>query len=215
MIIITVGVILFLDRLGVIEGGRLFRFWPMLLVAAGLSHLLRPGEGGKVGGALMVVVGALFQLSNLDIIRLDWSTAWPILVIAVGVALLWRAVTGPGRIRPALEASLNEWVMFGGQKIRSDTKDFRGGKLLAIFGGFEIDLTKADIAQDEVVLDVAAIFGGVEVRAPEHWRIVPRVTPVLGGFEDKTNYPKPDHPGGPKTLIVKGLAMCGGIEIKN
>jgi predicted membrane protein len=214
LIIITVGVILLLDRMGIIDGGDLFKFWPMLLVAGGLSHLLRPDEGGKVGGALMVAVGVLFQLKNLGIIRLDWSTAWPILIIAVGAALLWRALSGPSLTRATRDA-FNESVVFGGAKLRSDTKDFRGGKLFAVFGGYEIDLTKADIAQDEVLLDVTAIFGGIEIRLPAHWRIVSKVTPILGGFEDKTDYPKADLPGGPKTLILQGLAMFGGIEVKN
>lgn len=215
VIIIAVGLVLLLDRLGIVDAWVLFRFWPMLLIAAGLSHLLRPGGCGKVGGTLMVVVGALFQLSTLDLIRLDWSAAWPLLVIALGGALLWRAISAPRRIRPAGDTSLNEWVMFGGQKIRNATKDFRGGKLLAIFGGFEVDLTKADISQQEAVLDLTAIFAGIEVRTPQHWRILPRVTPVLGGLEDNTTYPKPERPEETKTLIVQGLAMFGGIEIKN
>jgi predicted membrane protein len=214
LIIITVGVILLLDRMGIIDGGDLFKFWPMLLVAGGLAHLLRPDDGRRVPGALLLTVGVLFQLRNLDIIRLDWSAVWPTLIIAVGAALLWRALSGP-RLTAAARDAFNESVVFGGAKLRSDTKDFRGGKLFAIFGGYEIDLTKADIAQDEVLLDVTAIFGGIDIRVPPHWRIVSKVTPILGGFEDKTDYPKADLPGGQKTLILQGLAMFGGIEVKN
>jgi hypothetical protein len=78
-------------------------------------------------------------------------------------------------------------------------------------GGCEIDLRNAGIDGDATI-DVFAMWGGIEIRVPETWTVVGRVTPLLGGFEDSTRA----LPGaGNQRLIVRGLVIMGGIEIKN
>jgi len=37
------------------------------------------------GGILLIVVGLLFWLSNLDVLDIAWRRDWPILVIVVGL----------------------------------------------------------------------------------------------------------------------------------
>ncbi len=51
-------------------------------------------------------------------------------------------------------------------------KNFKSGSLSAIFGGFEIDLTRAEIEGDEAVIYAEAFFGGGEIRIPETWQVV-------------------------------------------
>ena len=46
-------------------------------------------------------------------------------------------------------------------------------------GGCEIDLRQAAI-DGEAVIDVFAIWGGIEIRVPEDWTVVGRVTPAHG-----------------------------------
>jgi hypothetical protein len=38
---------------------------------------------------------------------------------------------------------------------------------------------------------------------------------VFGAYEDKTRHFQPDPSKPTKTLVVKGVAMFGGIEVKN
>jgi predicted membrane protein len=78
-------------------------------------------------------------------------------------------------------------------------------------GGVEVDLRQASIAQPEAVLDVFAMWGGVEVRVPGDWEVVNRGWAFLGGFEDTTHH----SAGTSKRLVVTGLAIMGGVEIKN
>jgi hypothetical protein len=54
-------------------------------------------------------------------------------------------------------------------------------------------------------------MGGVEVRVPEDWTVETRGMAVLGGFEDKTRRPLDDR----RKLVVTGLAVLGGVEVKN
>lgn len=38
LLVITLGVVFLLDNLDVIESERLFRFWPVILIVAGVKH---------------------------------------------------------------------------------------------------------------------------------------------------------------------------------
>jgi len=103
-------------------------------------------------------------------------------------------------------------ALLGGVKRRNASRDFRGGDATAVMGGCELDLREARIASGEAVLDVFAFWGGVEVRVPPDWAVVLRGMPVLGAIEDQTT-----AAGVPKraTLVIKGVAIMGGVEIKN
>jgi hypothetical protein len=46
---------------------------------------------------------------------------------------------------------------------------------------------------------------------PEEWEVVSRGLPILGGFVDNTRHTQ----GAQKRLVVTGMAIMGGIEVKN
>ena len=53
--------------------------------------------GAVVFGVLLVVIGAYLVLKDtlkLDIPDISWDMAWPIILIAIGVIVLLRAMTG-------------------------------------------------------------------------------------------------------------------------
>jgi predicted membrane protein len=103
--------------------------------------------------------------------------------------------------------------MGGGDRIVR-TQDFRGGEVTAIMGGFAIDLRGAAIAGDSATIHVFALWGGVEFKVPEDWNVAMAGVPILGGF---TNSARSFRQGdaAAKTLIVKGTAVMGGVEVKN
>ena len=47
---------------------------------------------------------------------------------------------------------------------------------------------------------------------PEDWAVESRVTPLLGGVEDKT---RPPQGATRARLLLRGFAIMGGVEIKN
>jgi hypothetical protein len=142
---------------------------------------------------------------------------WPLVLIGIGLMLLFqRSRAGlpaddQGRV---VEGTLNESAVFGGGKRNIATHDFKGGTISAVFGGFEIDLRKAQMAGNCATLQIDAVFGGVELKIPETWSVEVAGTGVFGGWSDSTVQPHPDNPGY-KRLIVKGSAVFGGVEIKN
>lgn len=105
-------------------------------------------------------------------------------------------------------------AIFGAIKQRVTVKNFRGGRLTAFFGGFEVDLTRADIDGPTAVIDASALLGGGEIRVPPGWLIEIQGIAILGGYTDETHQEISD-PATAKRLIVKGIAALGGVVIKN
>ena len=120
---------------------------------------------------------------------------------------------------------LNEVNIFWGGKKKILAKNFSGGEVVAIFGGFEIDLTEADMVGGQVEIEVVSIFGGGEVRVPRNWEVVMETVGIFGGCSDRTWHPDPVRPGATnpdgspispaKRIIIKGVAIFGGMNIKN
>jgi len=121
------------------------------------------------------------------------------------------------------EPRLNDVNVFWGGRRRIISRNFRGGEIVAIFGGFEIDLTQADFQGDQIVIEVVAIFGGGEIRVPTSWEVIVDSVGIFGGTGDRTSHPLPQNqdasrpagPSAPKRLLVKGVSIFGGLTLKN
>lgn len=238
LVLVLVGVALLLDHMGIAPFGLLYKCWPLLLVLLGLMNIST--QAGRGMGFVLVVVGILFQLNTLGYLHLSFRDFWPIVIIAVGVLLLWGSLGSRGYIkkpkidwtqpgaaetfRKHIEAayssdpsSLNAVAIFGGCERRFSGESFQGGKAVAVFGGVELDFRDADM-DDEAILEITCLFGGVEIRVPETWTIHSRSMPLFGGFDDKSRRVKVVDPTGTvktKTLIITGIVIFGGVEIRN
>jgi hypothetical protein len=101
-------------------------------------------------------------------------------------------------------------AIFGGVELESRAQAFRGGSMLAWYGGVAVDLRQAKLAPD-ARLTIGALFGGIDVRVPVGWRIVSTAQAFAGGVSDEV--PKPDDPEAP-TLTVESRAAFGGVSIR-
>jgi predicted membrane protein len=218
-ILLLLGLAFLLDNLGILPVDRIFRLWPLILIGVGATHIAR-GEN-RVWGVLLTLVGALFLLDNLGFAHFRWGQLWPLALIVAGVLVMWNSIEArrPISANPATGArnTLNELAFFGGIERRVTTQSFEGGVALAIFGGIEIDLRQAGMEADEAVLEVNSIFGGVEVRVPETWHILTQGQGIFGGYTDNTRQTGVEDLTNPKkkTLLIRGAAVFGGVEIKN
>jgi hypothetical protein len=102
-------------------------------------------------------------------------------------------------------------VILGAFNRKCPSKQFRGGDLTAIMGGGKIDLRDAQIQEKEAVLDVFTLMGGLEIQVPDTWVVEPRFTPILGGYQDRTNRTTQ----GTQRLVINGTAIMGGITVFN
>jgi predicted membrane protein len=106
---------------------------------------------------------------------------------------------------------LDATAIFGSVKKTILSKNFTGGQAVSIFGGSEIDLSKADIT-GTVIVDVTAILGGVKLIVPSHWTVRQDIAAIFGGVEDKRDTRSVITVQN-KILVLKGTAFMGGIEI--
>jgi predicted membrane protein len=230
LILIAVGTLFLLGHMGLVDTGRLWKFWPLIIVVVGLVKFFK--ERSQVGGAITIVIGVLLQLNQLGYLRLSWGSVWPLILIAAGIAMIWSRFEVPKFPTPPADAgiagmgtvsgtssyeTLNEYALFGGIERRMHTNSFRGGSIVSVFGGVEVDFLSADIEGQEAVIYVEAIFGGIEMRVPERWKVVFQGQSIFGGYSDETRPPLADTPGSTprKTLILRGKAVFGGINVKN
>ncbi len=216
VLIIIVGTLFTLDNLGVLRADEYLRYWPAGLLAIGLTKLWqsRDGVGGTFSGVMFTVVGVWLLLDAIDIIveARVWDL-WPVLLVALGGYIVWQGMGGRRRSPGAdSNAVVTAFAVMGGVARGNNSRSFRGGELTAVMGGCEIDLRQAAI-EGEAVIDVFAMWGGIDIRVPEDWTVVGRVVPLLGGFEDKTRPPKQESAA--QRLVVRGFAIMGGVEVKN
>ena len=101
-------------------------------------------------------------------------------------------------------------AVFDGVELRSRASAFRGGTMLAWFGGIAVDLREATLAP-EAHLSVHALWGGIAIRIPEGWRIESNVKAIMGGGID-TRAIDADDPAAP-TLTLDGLVVFGGVAV--
>ncbi len=164
------------------------------------------------GGLLFVGAGVWLLLESAGLVRVPLWDLWPMLLVFFGASLVWHGLRGrQNRASADDAATVSGLAVLGGIHRGNNSRAFRGGDLTAVLGGCEIDLRQAAI-EGEAVIDVFAMWGGIEIRVPEDWSVSGRVVPILGGFEDKTH---PPQGATAHRLVVRGFAIMGGIEIKN
>ncbi len=216
-LVVAAGVALLLDHMGFISLGSLFRFWPMILIFFGVGNLFT--ESTRAWGAILIVVGVVFQLNSLGITHVHFADLWPLAIIAVGLILMWSAMRPPVVSKGSTDSTdmFNAVAIFSGCERRVKSQNFKGGRATSIFGGVELDLRDAKIEGDEATIEVNCIFGGAEIRVPDSWSVHSKSIPVLGGFSDKTHISSAEDSSGGKrkTLIVTGVVVFGGVEIDN
>lgn len=207
--------------------------WPTLLIVIGL--LIGVRKGFRDGGWFIpIIIGGFFLLNNEKILP-DESRKymWPALLVLIGLVFIFRPRNkswqrcqqkkngdlSAGATNTSTEQNFSQddfidaTSIFGGTQKVILSKNFRGGELVNIFGGAEIDLTQADV-NGTAELDVTAIFGGATLVVPSNWVVKSEAVCIFGGIHDKRKFGTYNDSNN-KSLILKGTVIFGGIEIKS
>ena len=210
--IVAVGMLLSLDSLGIADAKDYLEYWPVILIAVGLSKIVSRRPAELAFAFCFIILGAWLLLYNLEYTDAEpWRYFWPIMLLVIGSFLVAGGLRGRRSPRES-EDFVRGFAMLGGFERNISSDAFKGADLTAIMGGCEVDFRQAQIANDIPEIDVFAFWGGVEVRVPQDWRLEVKVWPILGALEDATEQ-TPDA-GGP-VVRIKGAAIMGGIGIKN
>jgi len=186
--------------------------WQMILILVGIVNLF---GRGFFFGLILIVMGGIFIIPGLIGSVNIFKLIIPMVLIAIGLSILFAkspAIKINKHIIKENDYSIEEYAIFGGGQKKVTRKDFNGGSIIAIFGGVELDLTQAELAEGIHDLEVLCIFGGVSISVPSDWQIHTQVVSVLGGFADKRKGQGIAAPN--RELIIKGYAILGGGEIK-
>ncbi|HXH37125.1 MAG TPA: hypothetical protein VNN08_00715 [Thermoanaerobaculia bacterium] len=210
MAILAAGVIGWLDHTGQLHASDYLEWWPLVLIGLGLAHL---PQRQWITAAVLVVLGMLF-LPPLPFLPHFHPAAilgiWPLLISVGGVTLIRQALQ-PAAKDAAQTNSFHSVAVMGGVGRGVASTDFVGGDAVAVMGGCQINLAAAKITKGAVI-DVLAFWGGIDIRVPRGWRVENQVVAILGGIVDKTER---DVPAGAPTLIIRGSAIMGGVEVKH
>jgi predicted membrane protein len=207
--------------------------WPMLMIVIGFFIGVRHKFVGAAWFILMVL-GSIFLIDQIDP---DFSLRryiWPIALIVVGFFLAirprnrnwrhhyWSEKKNTGMKETAQVLNEGTWSdddfvdstsIFGGVKKNILSKNFKGGDLVNVFGGTDLDLTQADFS-GTAVIEFTTIFGGAKLIVPSNWSVKSEAVIIFGSVEDKrkmqTVTESPD-----KVLLLKGTVIFGGIDIKS
>jgi predicted membrane protein len=191
--------------------------WPMLLVTIGL--VLTLGASEKTGGIIVMAVGGFFMIPLLFRESFHmYNMFWPSIFIIIGVIFIvtrrkgWNSVTSKGVVGDDYIDYVN---VFSGGERQIVSENFRGGKVSAVFGGIELDLTKAKLSPGRNDLEITCVFGGATIIVPDNWFVTIEVTPVLGGFNDSRKLSPGRTVDSTSQLVIKGAVIFGGGEVKS
>ncbi len=213
--LILLGVVLLLGNLNVFSYylHDLIFSWPMILIAIGFYNFLNRNITPAI---ILFCVGGFFMISNQFP---DLSIFWPTVLIVIGVLFFFK------RKQPILTYKqtsqevgadfIDEVYVFGGGVKRVDSTNFCGGRITAIFGGSELSLEKCELSSSGAVLDLAVIFGGSKIVIPRDWTVRTEVVSIFGGFSDKRVYLNDASNDVNKVLVIKGVTIFGGGELRN
>jgi predicted membrane protein len=185
-------------------------FWPALFLGIGITLIF---DKNFTPGVIFSIVGLAILASRL----LDWgfwSTFWPLILIGIGLSVLLRrekALSLNDAAKVSKDEKLEDTVLFWGVEKKVTSKEFKGGEINTVFGGYQLDLREAEISKDGAELNVNCAFGGVEIFVPKNCRVVTNGTGLFGGWAPNIEPSEVDKP----VLTIRGVAAFGGVEIKD
>lgn len=100
--LIALGMLILLMNVGVLERFSVWRFWPLLLIVAGIARFVQSDK--KSEGFWFVALGVWLQVSLLRLWDLSFGETWPAIVIALGIFIMWESLEREARRRKAEQA---------------------------------------------------------------------------------------------------------------
>lgn len=223
IIMIAAGALLMLNTFNVIHMS-LWHYifdWRTIVIAIGL--VLMSSQNHRVTGYILIGLGLVFWVPSFFGTDIRFHQVfWPIILIAIGLVIISRRGKhgGVGNKQTRNEDGsistdyLNDIAIFGGGVLRVESQNFKGGTLTAIFGGRDLDLKTAKITSEGAIIDVFTLFGGTKLIVPDDWQVKSDALSLFGGFTDKRHI-RSDEVKENKVLLLKGVVMFGGIEVKS
>lgn len=225
IVLILLGGVIFLANLSLFDFGFDYT-WEMVIILIGGLVLTKWRE--SIIGLALVGYGVISIL--LDIFEINWgefiANFWPIGLIIIGLLILFKrnersksnqqkdSLVYRDKIDEREDDYFDEFALFSSDKKIIKSLNFKGCSITNIFAASELDLIESSISNENAVIDILSIFGGIDIRIPEDWNINIEVSTLFGGFDDK-RFIRSNAEDTKGTLTIKGFVIFGGCDIKN
>ncbi len=207
--LVLIGIIIMLNALNIININLLFTgWWTLFIIVPSLIGLINDKD--KTGSIIGLLVGIALLLSVRGIVSIDLilKLILPSLLIIIGLSIMLKGVFTT-KTKPNTTTNNHYCATFSGQKVSLPKEKFTGCKVDAIFGGVTLDLRDAIIKEDAII-EASAIFGGIDILAPENVNIVSKGTSIFGG----TNMKRENDDTNKHTITINATCLFGGIDVK-
>ena len=231
IIIIAIGALFLLNSTGIADVGGLTKWWPMIIVLLGVWRLIAQKFRSLFGPLLLIAIGVILQLWQLDISGLDFGTLWPAILIVVGIAILAGGFNRRRRRRgrrnsstsrnasPIIDVDVSSYAdpdddtlhAVVGSQDRIISGDFQSASINVVMGSGSLDLRNARIVDKPATLEASVVMGEVKVRVPAEWNVRIANSSQMGETKDtRGGAGKAD---GAPDLIVNGSVTMGSLQI--
>ncbi|HEY1046652.1 MAG TPA: DUF5668 domain-containing protein [Bacteroidia bacterium] len=236
LVLIAVGIIFIMKKSGFYVPEWILA-WPMIVIAVGLYIGFKHNFKNPAWW-IVTLVGGLFMADYMIPEITFGKFMWPVAIIALGLLMLfgkgkrkrhrdhWKHEYYRRQFEKPLETDATEKTgnfssedyidsvsIFGGIQKNILSKNFKGGSVVNIFSGAEINLSQAEFT-GQITLELENIMGGTSIIVPADWEIHTEVVNIIGAVEDRR--PQNNQTGSSnKKMILKGTTVFGGIEIKS
>lgn len=215
IVFIIIGIIFALNSLNITDIDVFFDgWWTFFIIIPSIVGLFT--EKDKTGNIICFAVGIFLLLCCQDILSFTmlWKLLVPTIIIIVGLKMVFTGICGnkANEIVKKLKIEGKELkegcATFSSCNLNYDGEVFEGAELSAVFGGVNCNLRNAVIEKD-CVIQVSAIFGGIDILVPDNVNVKVSSNCIFGGISNKTIINKKAP-----TIYVSGTCMFGGVDIK-
>lgn len=217
VVLVAIGVIVGLNEMEIVDFDIFFDgWWTFLIIIPSFIGVFT--EGPKTFNVAGVCFGAFLLLCCRDILEFSmiWKLGVPVLVVVVGLKMIFGGLF-KNKSEKIVQNNVQNGIsvpkynaLFSSSDVNFSGEMFYGAGLNAVFGGVTCDLRNAFVEQDCVVKAVA-VFGGVDIYAPEGVNIKVHSTSLFGGVSNEKHKSLPENPN---TIFVNAICLFGGVDIK-
>ena len=165
-----------------------------------------------VVGIILILIG-ISALTGISLFNFIFA----IVLIVIGIRLITRRSWHDswhwhhhGDTMESGDDLVDEVAVFSPLNKSYTAEHFKGGKIVMVFSGGEIDLTGAKTDATAIDLEVSSVFSGIEITVPKDWK----VRSAVNIFAGNVDIHQASGGDGPVTLTLRGDAVFGSIEVR-
>ncbi|HLG57001.1 MAG TPA: LiaF domain-containing protein [Vicinamibacterales bacterium] len=168
--IALLGIVLILDRVGIMAARDLLRFWPVLLILFGASVVAQALRGGADQPRQRPMVSPGF-----------------ILFVVIASVFFSNTYQRAGATqRTTSTETLSQFNVMSRSDQTSTAARFQGADITNVMGAANLDLRDAMIPPGgEAVIDIFSVMGKVELIIPDGWTVEVQAAPIMGAVRDR------------------------------